>query len=117
MTILKEVLRHEVLKTLGCTEPSAVALACSTASQAIFSKFKGSNALDRIRSINVVVNQGVLKNGIGVCVANAKGEKGNAIAAALGAICGNPNFGPEVLRDVNQIFLDQAKEKDNLFIP
>ncbi|MFA4833678.1 MAG: L-serine ammonia-lyase, iron-sulfur-dependent, subunit alpha [Patescibacteria group bacterium] len=98
MNILKEVLRNEVRPALGCTEPIAVAYACSLAMAAI--KNKHPQDSHEILEITVIVDPGVLKNGLGVCIPNTNGQKGNCIAAALGAICGDSALQLRVLEKV-----------------
>jgi len=93
MFSLKEFLRKEVKPALGCTEPAAVALAVARASEELPS--------GEIRSIRVVVSDSVYKNGMAVVIPGTQGMRGNAIAAALGAICGKSAYGLEVLRDCN----------------
>ena len=88
---IREFLRSEVKPALGCTEPGAVALAVARAKEEI----GGSD----IRSIHVVVSDSIYKNGVAVGIPGTEGLKGNAIAAALGALRGVSSYGLEVLRD------------------
>jgi len=87
--------------SVGCTEPAAVALAAATASQAI-----GGQVLN----IDVVVDRDIFRNGLAVGVPGAGGQRGNLIAAALGALGGDPSLDLEVLRPVTQEHLHQANE-------
>jgi L-cysteine desulfidase len=106
--LLKEVLRHDVQPALGCTEPVAVALACSVAAQAI----RTSEVIrpdDQIEQVSVVVDSGVMKNGNGVVVPNSFGKKGNMIAAALGAVCQHPERGLELLHGTDANLLAMAE--------
>ena len=91
MFTIREFLRSEVKPALGCTEPGAVALAVARAKEEI----GGSD----IRSIHVVVSDSIYKNGVAVGIPGTEGLKGNAIAAALGALGGVSSYGLEVLRD------------------
>jgi len=90
MLTLKEFLREEVKPALGCTEPGAVALAVAHAC---------AQLPDRkdVASVRVTVSSSIYKNGMAVGIPGTKGARGNAIAAALGAICGDPSLGLEVL--------------------
>jgi len=90
MNILKDVLKHEVFPALGCTEPIAVAWAAALAGQQLDA--------DPER-MDVIVDQGVYKNGFAVTVPNTGGEKGNAIAAALGALIRRPQLEMEILKE------------------
>jgi L-cysteine desulfidase len=103
MFTLKEFLQKEVKPALGCTEPGAVALAVARACQ----ELDGS---DRISSIQVAVSDSIYKNGMAVGIPGANGAKGNAVAAALAAICGKAAYGLEVLKDCGPADVTQAEE-------
>ena len=103
MVTLKEFLRSEVVPALGCTEPGAVALAVARAR-------KEAN-FEEVKKIEVVVSANIYKNGYAVGIPGTKGLKGNVIAAALGAICGNCECGLEVLKCCND---DDVKERYTL---
>jgi len=94
------LLKTYAVPSMGCTEPVAVALAAATASHAI-----GGQVLN----IDVVVDRDIFRNGLAVGVPGAGGQCGNQIAAALGALGGDPSLGLEVLRTVTDAHLDQAK--------
>jgi len=97
--LLISLLKAEVLPTMGCTEPGAVALAAAYASEALQGKF------DRI---DVVVNSNVYKNGVAVGIPGT-GETGLEIAAALGAIKRQSEKQLSVLSEVTREELAQAK--------
>jgi L-cysteine desulfidase len=86
MNLLDEILKNEVYPALGCTEPISVAYACAEASRII----KHWN----LKKLKIVVNMdpGTYKNGYGVNLPNLNGEKGNMIAAALGAVIKKPEL-------------------------
>lgn len=107
MNIVKELFRSDVVPALGCTEPICVAFACSLARYAVSNGGKDQTEITKIR---VVMDPGVFKNGSAVSIPNANGMKGNQIAAALGAICGEPELKLEVLRNVTLEHLAQARE-------
>jgi L-cysteine desulfidase len=92
MFTLKEFLQKEVKPALGCTEPGAVALAVARACQEL-------DDPRRISFIGVMVSDSIYKNGMAVGIPGANGAKGNAMAAALAAICGKAEYGLEVLKD------------------
>ena len=100
MNVLKEVLEHDVYVTLGCTEPTAVALTASAA---------GREVGDEISSICITVDPGVFKNGFAVMVPNTEGQCGNLIAGVLGALIGRPELKMEVLKGANSDLIRQAK--------
>jgi L-cysteine desulfidase len=81
-------LKQEVKPALGCTEPVSVALACAVAAQQL------PGAIVRIE---VAVSPNLMKNGMGVTIPGT-GMTGLPIAAALGAIAGDPQAKLEVLK-------------------
>ena len=90
MPTLKEFLRSEVKPALGCTEPGAVALAVARACAELPDR-------SNVAAVRVTVSANIYKNGMAVGIPGAGGARGNAIAAALGAICGDASRGLEVL--------------------
>lgn len=103
MFTLKEFLKKEVKPALGCTEPGAVALAVARAYQELDSR-------EDIEYIEVEVSDSIYKNGMDVGIPGTHGARGNAIAAALGVICGNARYGLEVLRDCQEEDVIKAKK-------
>ncbi len=101
MNILKEVFAHEVFPALGCTEPIAVAYAASAAGKEL-----GDAG---IQDIHITVNPGVYKNGLAVTVPNTNGERGNLIAAVLGALIKQPELKMEILKGANDDLIRRAK--------
>lgn len=116
ITLLKE----EVLPTMGCTEPGAVALAAAYASE----KIEGE-----IKRIRVRVNPNIYKNGVAVGIPGT-GKTGLEIAAALGAIKKHSERQLQVLAGVTKeellegeqilahglVLLEVDKNKNNLFV-
>jgi L-cysteine desulfidase len=103
MFTLKEFLRTEVKPALGCTEPGAIALAVARARQEL-----PPEAV--ITKIRLKVSDSIYKNGMAVGIPGANGAKGNVIAAALGALCGDYHLGLEVLKGCQPWDLNQAHE-------
>jgi len=91
--------KNEVLPALGCTEPISLALAC-----AIAASYLGED----ITHIEAKVSPNLMKNGMGVTVPGT-GMKGLTIAAAVGALGGDPEGGLEVLRKLTPDIVEQAK--------
>ena len=87
-----QILKHEAVPALGCTEPVACAYACAKCAEIL-----GNTP----ETITVEVSGNILKNGMGVGIPGT-GMTGLPIAAALGAICGKTEYGLEVLKDVNK---------------
>jgi len=94
------LLHREVKPALGCTEPIAVAIAVA----------KGCAALRPLEPyrINVAVSANILKNAMGVGVPGT-GMVGLPIATALAMVCGNPDYGMEVLKDLTPKDVTAAK--------
>lgn len=95
-----ELLRHEVVPALGCTEPVAVALTAAKAAKAL------GRAPERVEAL---VSGNLLKNGMGVGVPGT-GMNGLPIAAAVGALGGDADAGLEVLTGLTSETVDQAKK-------
>jgi L-cysteine desulfidase len=97
-----ELLKNEVKPALGCTEPIAVSLAVAGASEII--RANGGT----ISKVDVQVSANILKNGMGVGVPGT-GMVGLHIAAALGVTCGKSKYGLEVLKDLDEESITEAK--------
>ena len=111
---LIELIHKEVKPALGCTEPIAVALAVAKAVDIISENCShcGDCLLWRQTAdfrITVEVSGNILKNGMGVGIPGT-GMVGLPIAAALGAVCGDPALGLEVLHGVSESAVARAKE-------
>ena len=109
-----ELIHKEVKPALGCTEPIAVALAVAKAVDIISENCSrcGDCLLWRQTAdfrITVAVSGNILKNGMGVGIPGT-GMVGLPIAAALGAVCGDPSLGLEVLHGVSDSAVTRAKE-------
>ncbi|SFT66455.1 L-cysteine desulfidase [Kosakonia arachidis] len=91
--------QEEVKPALGCTEPVSLALAAAVAA----SELNGS-----LERIDAWVSPNLMKNGLGVTVPGT-GMAGLPIAAALGALGGNPGAGLEVLKDASVQAIADAK--------
>ena len=87
---LLSVIRSQVGVALGCTEPVAVALAAAYAARAIGGE---------VERVVVTTDPNVFKNGMGVYVPSTDAI-GLDIAAAIGAIGGDPQRGLEVLASI-----------------
>lgn len=91
--------REEVKPALGCTEPVSLALAAATAAAEL------DGPAERIEAW---VSPNLMKNGMGVTVPGT-GMVGLPIAAALGAMGGDPSAGLEVLKGAGQEALARAR--------
>jgi len=97
--LLISLLKAEVLPTMGCTEPGAVALAAAYASEVL------PGAIDKI---DIIVNSNIYKNGMAVGIPGT-GETGLEIAASLGAIKKHPEKQLAVLAGVTKEDLTRAQ--------
>lgn len=95
-----ELIKSEVVPALGCTEPVAVALAAAV----------GARELGETPTrVDVLVSGNLMKNGMGVGVPGT-GMKGLPVAAAAGALGGDPDAKLEVLKSLNSEIVEQAKK-------
>ncbi len=95
-----KAVRHEVVPALGCTEPVSLALA-----SAIATRYLGSIP----ERIDARVSANLMKNGMGVTVPGT-GMVGLPIAAAVGALGGDPDGGLEVLRKLTPANVEAGKQ-------
>ncbi len=105
------LIRKEVKPALGCTEPIAVALAVAKAMEIIEEKCNKCGTDWRFSDdyqLSIEVSGNILKNGMGVGIPGT-GMVGLHIAAALGAVCGHSSYGLEVLHDLDEDSIAQAK--------
>lgn len=84
-----QLIQQEVVSTIGCTEPIAVALCVAHASEIL---------PERPLSIHVKLSANILKNAMGVGIPGTN-MIGLPIAIALGALIGKSTLGLEVLRN------------------
>lgn len=94
------VVQEEVVPALGCTEPISLALASATARHYL------GQLPERIEA---KVSPNLMKNGMGVTVPNT-GTVGLTMAAAIGAIGGDPTAGLEVLKNISTEQVSLAKQ-------
>ncbi|AIF52785.1 serine dehydratase subunit alpha family protein [Pelosinus sp. UFO1] len=94
-----KVLKKEVVPALGCTEPISLALAAAIAAQRLGKP---------VEKIEAKVSANLMKNGMGVTVPGT-GTTGLFIAAAVGAIGGDPEGKLEVLKNLTPEQVDTGK--------
>ena len=94
------LLREELRPALGCTEPVSIALCAAAMTKAL------GCMPERIL---VQCSRNILKNAKGVVVPNSGGMKGIDVAAALGAVVGDPERGLEVLTGVTPEQIEAAR--------
>ncbi|WIV12618.1 L-serine ammonia-lyase, iron-sulfur-dependent, subunit alpha [Proteiniborus sp. MB09-C3] len=98
VNILLDMVKKDTIPAIGCTEPVAVAYASSIARK---------HLEGHIEHITVNVSLSIFKNGKSVMIPNTK-EWGLDLAAALGAICGDPEDGLCIFKNINQEDIDRA---------
>lgn len=96
---LINIVKKDVVPALGCTEPISLALASATAAKYL-GKFPSR--------IEAKVSANLMKNGLGVIVPGT-GMVGLSIAAAIGALGGDPDGGLEVLKQITPEQVSAAK--------
>ncbi len=106
MFTFQQFLYNEVKPALGCTEPAAVALAVARAVKELTHK----HSQVKVEKIRLELSENVYKNGKYVGIPGTNGEKGNNLAAALGALSGKPEAALEVLANVTDDMLEEARE-------
>lgn len=97
--LITRLLKQEVVPAMGCTEPAAVALATA---------YAANNIDEPIELITLSVSPSILKNGMGVGIPNT-GLVGIDIAAALGALVAEPKKQLEILADLTDDTIEEAK--------
>ena len=95
------ILKHELIPALGCTEPIAIAYASAKARQVL------GDMPDRIE---MHLSGNIIKNVKGVTVPNSGGLKGMEVAAVLGAVGGNADVALEVLESVKPEDIELTKK-------
>ncbi len=99
---VKDVLRLEVAPALGCTEPSAIALSAAAAAFVLPEK--------DISYVETEVDPNIYKNAFAVSIPGTDGCSGLPLAAALGAIGGDPLRRLEVLSPITREDIVRAKK-------
>lgn len=95
------ILKHELVPALGCTEPIAIAYAAAKARQ-ILGCFPDT--------IEMFCSGNIIKNVKGVTVPNSDGQKGIDVAAVLGVVGGDADKELEVLENVTEKDIQKTRE-------
>ncbi len=101
MNIIRQIFANEVFPAVGCTEPISCAYACAVASEQLNTP---------VESIELTVDTGTFKNGAAVTIPNGQGQKGNVIAAAMGAMIAQSGPRLQILKEVTSETLGKAKQ-------
>jgi L-cysteine desulfidase len=94
-----KILEKTVFRTVGCTEPVAVALAAASAYRQIGGE---------IRSVDITLDRNVYKNALNVGIPGTD-RKGIRFAVALALVCGDPDKGLTLLENSSAADLKQAE--------
>lgn len=94
------LLRQELVPSVGCTEPAALALVAAAAADA---------ADGRIRKISIRSDGGTFKNSLSVGLPGTR-LRGPAVAVAAGALVANPGPGLEIFGSVTETQWGEAAE-------
>lgn len=86
-----EILEHELVPALGCTDPAGVAYASAYARQYL----RGD-----LVKVHGEISVNVIKNAAAVRIPRSGGKYGIAMALALGALAGNPDSSLEVFSEL-----------------
>lgn len=117
----EKLLRKELVRALGCTEPGAVGYAAAKA-VAVLGEMP--------QHIDMYCSANIIKNVKSVNVPNSGGMKGIEAAAVLGLLSGVPEDALEIFKHIDEPTIEQAKkmieegfckvhlqeEEDNLYI-
>lgn len=96
---LIEAVKNDLTPSLGVTEPGSIAYAASAAARAIGG---------RVERVNVLLNSGIYKNSFTCAVPGTDGM-GCALAAALGAVAGDPEKKLTCLEGATEADIKKAK--------
>ena len=85
------ILERELVPAMGCTEPIAIAY-CAAKARAVLGALP--------EAICIEASGNIIKNVKSVVVPNTDGRRGIAVAAAVGALCGDENAQLEVISHI-----------------
>lgn len=100
MISMPAIMKQQIICALGCTEPSAIALAVAVAKEALG---------EQPESVKLFVSGNILKNAMSVGIPGTE-LKGIEIVAALGSVAGKSAYLLEVLKDVTADDVVAAKK-------
>ena len=97
----KTLLLLETDPGLGCTEPAAIGLSAAAAVALLKEK--------TIESIEVDTDPNIYKNAMGVIIPGSEGQSGIPLAAAMGAVAGDPENRLQVFSTIDKQGLEKAE--------
>lgn len=95
-----EILEHELVPAMGCTEPIAIAYAAASARKLLS---------EEVKHIDLCCSGNIIKNVKAVTVPNSGGQKGMQVAAILGVLGGDADKKLEVLSTVTDADREKCK--------
>ncbi|WP_314828027.1 serine dehydratase subunit alpha family protein [Oribacterium parvum] len=99
-----EILEHELVPAMGCTEPIAIAYAAASARKLLS---------EEVKHIDLCCSGNIIKNVKAVTVPNSGGQKGMQVAAILGVLGGDADKKLEVLSTVTDADREKCKSLVN----
>ena len=96
---LIQAVKNDLVPSLGVTEPGAIAFASASAARALGG---------RVKTVSVSLSSGIYKNSFTCAVPGTDGM-GCALAAALGAVCGDPAKGLMATDGAQEADIAEAK--------
>jgi len=97
----KTLLLLETDPGLGCTEPAAIGLSAAAAVALLKEK--------TIESIEVTTDPNIYKNAMGVIIPGSEGQSGIPLAAAMGAVAGDPENRLQIFATIDKQGLEKAE--------
>jgi len=97
----KALLHLETDPGLGCTEPAAIGLSAAAAVALLKEK--------TIESIEVATDPNIYKNAMGVIIPGSEGQNGIPLAAAMGAVAGDPENRLQIFSTIDKQGLQKAE--------
>jgi len=97
----KTLLLLETDPGLGCTEPAAIGLSAAAAVALLKEK--------TIESIEVITDPNIYKNAMGVIIPGSEGQSGIPLAAAMGAVAGDPENRLQIFSTIDKQGLQKAE--------
>ena len=88
-----EILKHELVSAMGCTEPIAIAY-CGAKARSILGELPDK--------VTICASGNIIKNVKSVVVPNTEGQRGIKVAAAAGILGGDENGGLLVIANIPQ---------------
>lgn len=97
--ILISILKNKMKVARGCTEPVAIAVACSWA---------GKYLPGELVALTINTDPNMFKNGNSAGIPGTNGGKGNSLAGAIGFLLASPEKGFEIFKEIPLSILEKA---------